>query len=162
MAVDGREGGAVMAQKRSAEEAQLGSSSGGAAAAAGAGGSIDVSRTEYKLAFADGSGSYTLERKPWESGTAFIARCGWVDKMRDEGLGTDTQEEAEEVDRLSAMWYNMVYLGCRYDEELEERLGNPESLVKMPEKEGEVSRLDAARIQQAAAGTRAPSWAPKV
>ena len=108
-----------------------------------------------------GAGSYTLERKPWESATAFQARCGWVDKMRDEGLGTDTQEEAEEVDRLSAMWYNMVYLGCRYDEELEERIGNPESLVKMPEKESTISRLDAARIQQASVGTRTPSWAPK-
>ena len=140
-----------MAQKRSAEDAQLDSA-----------GAAGMSRTHYRVDFPDGSGSYTFERKPWESATAFNARCGWVDRMRGEGLGTDTQKEAEEVDRLSAMWYNMVYLGCRYDEELEERLGNPTSLVKLPEKEGEVSRLDAARIQQAAAGTRTPSWAPKV
>lgn len=145
-----------MSQKRSAGEAQLDT---GDARGVGGAEKIDTARTEYKLDFADGSGSYLLQRKPWESATAFCARCGWVDKMREEGLGTDTQEEAEEVDRLSAMWYNMVYLGCRYDEELEERIGNPTSLVKMPEKEGTVSRMDAARIQQAAAGTRAPSWA---
>ena len=41
-----------------------------------------------------------------------------------------------------------------FDEELEERIGNPESLVKMPEKEGEVTQQQAARAQEASFGTR--------
>ena len=129
-------------KKRSAAEAELADGTGGAAVG------FDATKQKHQLEFADGTGAYTLERKPWESATAFCARCDWVEKMRHEGLGADTQEEAEEVDRLSSMWYNMVYLGCRYDEELEERLGNPTSLVKMPEKEGTISQLDAARMQQ--------------
>jgi hypothetical protein len=48
----------------------------------------------------------------------------------------------------------MVYLGCRYNEELEERIGNPESLIKMPEKEGQVTQLQAAKAQEASFGTR--------
>lgn len=115
---------------------------------------IDTAKVEHKLPFADGSGSYSLERKAWESATSFCARSAWVDQMKREGMSTDTQAEAEEVDRLSAMWYNMVYLGCRYDEELEERIGNPESLVKMPEKEGQVTQLQAAKSQEASFGTR--------
>eukprot|EP01045_Picozoa_sp_COSAG04_P016462 COSAG04_NODE_1376_length_7017_cov_3.776814_8_plen_209_part_00 len=179
----------------------------------------DPRRSEYPLTTSDGDGSYVLRRKAWESTGAFVARWQWVEKMRGEGLGTDTQEEAEEVDRMSAMWHNMVsspspprprprlerwalqcprrwllatrssaraagqvYLGCRYDEELEERLGNPVSLVKMPEKEGKITQQQAAKAQEASVrtkhnvfplrhcasdpavapqfGTRAPSWAP--
>ena len=48
-----------------------------------------------------------------------------------------------------------VYLGCRYDEELEERLGNPVSLVKMPEKEGKITQQQAAKAQEASVRRRA-------
>ena len=68
----------------------------------------DPRRSEYPLTTSDGDGSYVLRRKAWESTGAFVARWQWVEKMRGEGLGTDTQEEAEEVDRMSAMWHNMV------------------------------------------------------
>ena len=47
-----------------------------------------------------------------------------------------------------------VYLGCRYDEELEERLGNPVSLVKMPEKEGKITQQQAAKAQEASVRTK--------
>ena len=151
----------------------------------------DPRRSEYPLTTSDGDGSYVLRRKAWESTGAFVARWQWVEKMRGEGLGTDTQEEAEEVDRMSAMWHNMVssplaaapspstrtlgaamgaplalanaaqvpaagqvYLGCRYDEELEERLGNPVSLVKMPEKEGKITQQQAAKAQEASVRRR--------
>ena len=68
----------------------------------------DPRRSEYPLTTSDGDGTYVLRRKAWESTGAFVARWQWVEKMRGEGLGTDTQEEAEEVDRMSAMWHNMV------------------------------------------------------
>ena len=65
---------------------------------------IDAAKLEHKVEFPGSSGSYSFERKAWESATSFRARCDWVEQQRLNGMSTDTQEEAAELDRLSAMW----------------------------------------------------------
>jgi hypothetical protein len=99
-----------------------------------------------------------MARKPWESRTAFTARVEWAEGARTVGIDglvitTDTIEEAKELDRLSALWYNIRYLGCTYHPSMMERVGNPEPLVKTQPKK-QMSIGSAVHAMHKMVGTR--------
>jgi hypothetical protein len=80
--------------------------------------------------YAMGDETFNLERNPWESMTAFKARCEFF-----EFLAPETTEEAVAAVAKSALWYNVRYLGCGYDQALLDSVGNPETLVVVKAKE---------------------------
>ena len=80
--------------------------------------------------YAMGDETFNLERNPWESMTALKARCEFF-----EVLAPETTEEAVAAVAKSALWYNVRYLGCGYDQALLDSVGNPETLVVVKAKE---------------------------
>lgn len=106
-----------------------------------------------------------MKRKKWESATAFAARIEWAESARTTGVNgliitSDTMEEAKELDRLSALWYNIRYLGCTYHQDLMERVGNPETLVKtVPKKQMSIG--SAVHAMHKMVGTRKQAFEKK-
>ena len=100
-----------------------------------------------------------LHRKKWESAGAFEARVAWVKEATQVGINgitfhLDTEADARRIEQLSAAWYNVVYLGCTYDDSLMEQIGNPKTKVTTIPKPKAMTMGQAVHAAQKMLGTR--------